>query len=102
MVEFGSKLRQLRKEKGLTQMQLASMIGVKNSVISFYEMGDRVPSPEVIKKLAVSLHVSSDYLLGIEKNESIDVSGLEEHDKALIRALVDTLRNKSKNTYQKI
>ena len=50
MVEFAEKLRQLRKEYGLTQAELASMIGVKNSVISFYEMGDRVPSPKIIKE----------------------------------------------------
>lgn len=95
MVEFGAKLKQLRKEKNLTQKQLASLIGVQNSVISFYEVGERVPSPEIIIKLATALHVSSDYLLGIEKNESVDVSGLDEHDKMLVRSLVDTLRSKN-------
>jgi len=95
MVEFAEKLRQLRKEYGLTQAELASMIGVKNSVISFYEMGDRVPSPKIIKKLAATLHVSADYLLGIEKQPSIDVSGLDESDIALVRSLVDTLRYKN-------
>ena len=96
MVEFGERLRTLRKEKKLTQQQLASMIGVKNSVISFYEMGDRTPSPEVIKKLASVLHVSTDFLLGIDKQEAIDVSGLEESDKALVRTLVDILRDKNR------
>lgn len=95
MVEFGKKLRQLRKEKDLSQKQLAALIGVQNSIISFYEVGDRTPSPDVIKKIAVALHVSADYLLGIEKNESVDVSGLDEADKALVRMLVDTLRSKN-------
>lgn len=95
MVEFGEKLRRLRKENSLTQKQLADRIGVKNSVISFYEMGDRIPSPEVIKRLAVALHVSSDYLLGIESGETMDVSGLDSHDKALVRSLIDTLREKN-------
>lgn len=96
MVEFGSRLRQLRKQKNLTQKQLAALIRVKNSIISFYEVGDRIPSPEIIIKLATALNVSSDYLLGIEKGESIDVSGLDEKDKMLIRSLVDTLREKNK------
>ncbi len=39
MVEFGDRLRKLRKERKLTQKELASLIGVKNSVISFYEVG---------------------------------------------------------------
>ena len=95
MVEFGNRLRELRKQKCLTQKQLASLIGVKNSIISFYEVGDRIPSPEIIIKLAAVLHVSSDYLLGIERNDTLDVSGLDEEDMSLIRALVDTLRRKN-------
>ena len=95
MVEFGNRLRELRKQKGMTQKQLASLIGVKNSIISFYEVGDRIPSPEIIIKLAAVLHVSSDYLLGIERNDTLDVSGLDEEDMSLIRALVDTLRRKN-------
>ena len=73
MVEFGNKLRQLRKEKNLSQKQLAALIGVQNSIISFYEVGDRTPSPDVIKRLAVALHVSADYLLGIENQEKINL-----------------------------
>ena len=95
MVEFGERLRALRKQKNLTQKQLAEQIRVKNSIISFYEVGDRFPSPEIIVKLATTLGVTSDYLLGIERNESIDVSGLDEEDKQLVRSLVDTLRRKN-------
>jgi len=95
MVEFGDRLRSLRKQKKLTQKQLAALIGVKNSIISFYEVGDRIPSPEIIIKLATTLGVTADYLLGIEKSESIDVSGLDEDDKLLVRTLVDTLRRKN-------
>ena len=95
MVEFGERLRQLRKQKKLTQKQLAALIGVKNSIVSFYEVGDRIPSPEMLVKLAMTLGVSADYLLGIERSEVIDVSGLDEDDKALVRAVVDTLRRKN-------
>lgn len=97
MVDFGRKLRELRKQKNLTQKQLAALIGVKNSIISFYEVGDRIPSPEIIIKLAAALNVTSDYLLGIQKNETIDVSGLDENDIKLVRSLVDTLRRKNQN-----
>lgn len=96
MVEFGERLRKLRKQKKLTQKQLASLIGVKNSIISFYEVGDRIPSPEILIKLSTVLGVTSDYLLGIEKNDSIDVSGLDDNDKMLVRSLVDTLRKKNR------
>jgi len=96
MVEFGSRLKNLRKQHNLTQKQLASLIGVKNSIISFYELGDRVPSPQVIVSLAAVFHVTTDYLLGVQKEESVDVSGLAEEDKRLVRLLVDSLRQKNK------
>ena len=67
MIEFGQRLKSLRKQRNLTQKQLAELIGTQNSIISFYEVGDRIPSPEIIVKLARTLHVSSDYLLGLEK-----------------------------------
>lgn len=92
MVNFGERLKHLRKERNLTQKELANKIKVKDSVISFYELGERKPSPEVVKKLAIALHVSSDYLLGIEQNKTVDVSGLNEKDIALVSALVERLR----------
>lgn len=95
MVEFGDRLKILRKQKNLTQKQLADLVGVKNSIISFYEVGDRLPSLEIVKKLAAVLHVSTDYLLGFEKNNSVDVSGLDENDIKLVRSLIDTLRDKN-------
>jgi transcriptional regulator with XRE-family HTH domain len=95
MVDLGKRLKQLRKENNLTQKQLASQIGVQNAVISFYEVGERYPSPEVLVKLASTLHVTTDYLLGIDKGETVDVSGLSDEDKALVRALVERLRNQN-------
>ena len=95
MVEFGERLRALRKQKNLTQKQLAAMIGVKNSIISFYEVGDRFPSPEILIKLSRALGVSTDYLLGLGATETIDVSGLEDEDKLLLYTIANRLRNKT-------
>lgn len=96
MVEFGERLRQLRKERNLTQQQLAELIGVKNGVISFYELGDRTPSPAVLRKLALALHVTSDYLLGIERSAMVDVTGLDEQDRLVVQMVVSRLREKNK------
>ena len=94
MVDFGDRLRKLRKERKLTQKELATLVGVKNSVISFYEVRDRTPSLEALIKLSKALRISTDVLLGIEKRETIDISGLSEKDKQYIQSLVDRLRNK--------
>ena len=96
MVEFGNRLRQLRKEKNLTQQQLAELIGIKNGVISFYELGDRIPSPAVLRKLALALHVTTDYLLGIERTAILDASGLDEQDRLVVQMMISRLREKNR------
>jgi transcriptional regulator with XRE-family HTH domain len=95
MVEFSRRLKKLRTEMKLTQKQLAEQIGVQNSIISFYENGDRLPSPEIIIKLAAVLHVSTDYLMGVDGINSVDVTGLTDSDIVLVRSLVNELREKN-------
>lgn len=91
-MEFGKRLKFLRKQSGFTQSQLADRIGVTKSVISFYELQERAPSPDVLIKLSGIFHVSTDYLLGIEKSNTIDVTGLNEQDIILIRSIIERLR----------
>lgn len=95
MVDFGKTLKELRTRAGLTQQQLANQLGVTKTVVSYYELHTRTPSPEVLVKLAAIFHVSADYLLGIERNRTIDVSGLNETEIATIATFVELLRNKS-------
>ena len=94
-MDFGKVLKQLRTESKLTQQQLAERIGVTKSVISFYEQQERSPSPEVLIKLSAIFHVSTDYLLGIEKEKTIDVSGISQKDVAILTALANSLREKN-------
>lgn len=95
-IDFGNKLKQLRTEAGLTQKQLAEQIGVTKSVISFYELRERTPSPDVLIRLASVFHVSADFLLGIEKNEEIDTDGLTAEDITAVKSLVSYLREKNR------
>ena len=93
-MDFGSRLKELRKQNGLTQQQLADRIGVTKSVISFYELRERTPSPEVLIKLSYVFHVSTDHLLGIERGRVIDVSLLDDEDISVVQAIVDRLAKK--------
>lgn len=92
LVDFGRKLKELRMSAKLTQAQLGELIGVTKSVISFYELQERSPSPDVLVKLSQVFHVSTDYLLGLTTKESVDITGLDKEDIALIRTMVDRLR----------
>ena len=66
METLGARIKTLRKEKGLTQPQLAEIIGVSKGVISFCENGVNEPKASYVKTLAQILGVSADYLLGLE------------------------------------
>lgn len=95
MVNFGEKLRELRTSFGMTQAELASRLRVTKSIVSYYELHERTPSPDVLIKLADIFHVSTDYLLGIEQRKMVDVSGLSEADIKLILMTVESLREKN-------
>lgn len=97
MVDFGEKLKQLRVQTGLTQQQLANQIGVTKSVISYYELQERYPSPEILIKIAAIFHVSTDYLLGLESKHMVDVTGLSDKDIAAIITIIESLKMKNKD-----
>ena len=86
----------MRTKAGLTQAQLGNLVGVTKSVISYYELQERSPSPDVLIKLSQIFHVSTDELLGVSKGESVDVTGLKQEDVLLIRNLVERLRGEGK------
>lgn len=95
--DFGLRLKEMRMQAGLTQKQLADQIGITKSVVSFYELRERTPSPEVLVKLATVFHVSTDYLLGIERGKSIDITGLDAEDEKAVRIMIEHLRRKNQN-----
>lgn len=96
MVDFGRKLKELRIQAGLTQKQLAERVKVTKSVISYYELQERYPSPEMLIKLANIFNVSTDFLLGMEKQQTLDISGLDDEDIRLLQHTISVLRNKNK------
>lgn len=95
-MEFSNRLKELRTQAGLTQLQLAQRLGITKSVISFYELSERAPSPDVLIRLAQVFHVSTDYLLGLDRKETIDITDLSKEDIAILRALTNSLREKAK------
>lgn len=61
-----NRIKQLRKEKGLSQAQLAKEVGISNQIISFYENNKREPKIETWQSLADFFNVSVPYLQGID------------------------------------
>ena len=74
MAEFGELLAELRKDKGMTQHELADVLHVSIGTISNYEKGVHFPDIEKLVNLADFFDVTTDYLLGrCESNLSPDV-----------------------------
>lgn len=92
MYQLGDRLKALRQKKELTQRQVASIFGLKVSSISSYESGDRKPSYNVLIKYASYFHVTTDYILGIEKKQTLDVSGLNDSQISSLVTLIEKYR----------
>ena len=64
MEKFIERLKELRKEKGLSQAQLAAETGLTQSSIAYWETGKRNPTAQAVIILARYFGVTTDYLLG--------------------------------------
>ena len=71
---FPSQLRELRKEKGISQEILARDLGVSKSTIGLYETGDTLPDAQTLHDLAVYFGVSADWLLGLSRARAADAN----------------------------
>lgn len=63
-IRMAALLRQLRKERGLTQCECAARLGLNHSTISAYENNLRIPPCETLVDIAQFYEVTTDYLLG--------------------------------------
>jgi len=62
---IGERLKQLRKEKGITQQKLAEILGVRKAAVSLYETGKNDPADPIKITLARYFNISLDYLIGV-------------------------------------
>ncbi|MDR3278112.1 MAG: helix-turn-helix domain-containing protein [Oscillospiraceae bacterium] len=95
MVEFATRLRQLRKEKHRTQAQVARRIGVTASMVSSYETDIRLPSYDILIKIANLFGVTTDYLLCLQSKRFLDISGLTDEQASVVCDMVNILKARS-------
>lgn len=73
---IGERLLELRRQRGMTQQELANQLGLTKYTISSYEMDKSAPSDELKVQLARIFDVSTDYLLGLV-NQTVSYQKLE-------------------------
>lgn len=78
MISFGQKIKKLRTEMGYSQAYLAELVGVSTQSISNWECDNSMPDISQIVPLAGSLMVSTDFLLGVGMDETLDKAKLEQ------------------------
>lgn len=93
MLEFGKKLKKLRTNKNLSQKDLSKILNVSNTIISSYEASLRMPSYDVLVKIARYFNVTTDYLLGIKNDDILNIGNLTSKQKLAIRQLIDSLED---------
>lgn len=105
---FPERLRQLRKQKDLSQTELGELVDLHYTHIGLYERGASRPSADAARRLAEGLSVSTDYLMeGVteeaakarfEDRELLkqfqEVESLPDDDKLVVKKLLDAFLTK--------
>lgn len=97
--KFNENLKAAREKKNMTQKEVADSIGVAKSTYSLYESGNREPNVQTIKKIADTLNVSADDLLGLNEQPTtmaahFDGDEFTEAELEDIRAYAEFVKNR--------
>ena len=90
-VNLGERYRDLRKNRKLTQEDLTRYLGISRSAVNSWELGLSIPSINCIISMAKFYGVTTDYLLGLDSKDLVDVSKLTPSDRAMVHDLVARL-----------
>lgn len=95
VIQADTRIKQLRQKHGITQTELARIMSVTRSSVNAWEMGISVPTAAKLVELSLYFHVSTDYILGLESAETINLDSLSEEQKSLIYSLLSYFKRES-------
>ena len=107
---ISERIKELRRQKKLTQTELAQKVGLTYIQIGRYETGKSAPSADILQKMADALDTTSDYLMNGSSDEKVSaqltdkelleqfkaVEKLDQEDKHLIKTFIDAFLTKRK------
>ena len=94
----GTRLKELRKRKGLTQQELGKIINVTKVSICCYENGSRIPNMDTFLTLVEILETTPNYLLGVDTYATLKDSntnytiGCAKEDYEILRSIKKDLK----------
>lgn len=74
---LSERLKTLRKEAGLTQEEVAKKLGISRPAYTYWEKGEKKPTPDKLTQIANLFGVSTDYLLNNQQEDAVDLSEVE-------------------------
>ena len=89
---LNENIKRLRLAHGFNQIAFGKMLGVTKQCVSNWENDNVLPSIEMLVKIADIFCVSTDFLLGRTESAAIDVSALDENQRAHVALLVNDLK----------
>ena len=111
-MEFSERLKDLRKQAGLTQVDVAEKLGISQPAYASWERGVKKPTQENLVKIAQILNVSVDYLVGNseEKTDVLDniellfrmnSKGLSDEEKKIFKKELIQFMEERKKAFEK-
>lgn len=97
---MGERLKELRTQHGLSQEQVGKRLGLSKGAIGAYENNTNMPPADVLAHLAVMYNTSSDYILGLNNDDTIKLSlqNLDKNKRKIIKQIIylakELLQNK--------
>lgn len=91
---LNNKIRELRLAYNISQVELGRALGVSKQSVSNWENDNIQPSIEMLIKIANYFHVKTDYLLGLDNESYLHISGLSPEQKAHLQLIINDIRQK--------
>ena len=92
---IADRIKQLREECGLSQAQLAKRLHVTRSSVNAWEMGLSMPTIQYVVEMAKLFRMRTDFLLGLEEEQTISLEGLSEEEISLLYGLLGYFHKRS-------
>lgn len=91
---IADKIKELRISNDLTQADVAKRLGITRSSVNAWEMGISVPSTMYLVELSRLFAVSTDYILGLEREVVLDLSGVDADGVRLLNDMLQYIKDK--------
>ena len=89
---FDERLKELRKSLGFNQIEFGKRLTVTKQCISNWENNNIMPSIDMLIRISKTFSVSADYLLGLDDQRTLNVSGLSAEQIFHLQAIADDLK----------